>query len=489
MIDISHAQKRNIGFEYIIDQLTPSSPYGAALVKRIKIYAPSERERLEADLDNVERAVEAVREFPKRFSMLRRHMAALKDIRRSVETLDRLELSDVELFELKRYLLQLELIAPEFKEINRHARFHDIIIEPLTCALNILDPDGGRIAAFHISGGLSEKLASIRAEKRRIEDAIRAETKVEAREALRLKRTEIVAREDGEEDRLRRELCEKLAVYKRPILESMDNMARFDFTLARAALALRLNAKRPVITEGKMRLDGMINPQTAESLKARGSSFAPISIALERGAAVVTGANMGGKSVALKTIALNVFCAHCALFVFAENAELPLFDAMHLISEDLEDDSRGLSSFGAEIVRFNEALEDIKGKGLSLLLLDEFARGTNPEEGAMIVKGIVGYLGKMNAISVLTTHYDNVANHAAAHYRVVGLKGVDMDRLKAEIGPSGKGGVEIIERHMNYGLFLVEDSSGAPRDALNICRLLGMDGAVMEAITGKTRNP
>lgn len=107
---------------------------------------------------------------------------------------------------------------------------------------------------------------------------------MEAREALRLKRTEIVAREDGEEDRLRRELCEKLAVYKRPILESMDNMARFDFTLARAALALRLNAKRPVITEGKMRLDGMINPQTAESLKARGSSFAPISIALERGA-------------------------------------------------------------------------------------------------------------------------------------------------------------------------------------------------------------
>ncbi len=488
MIDISHAQRRNIGFQYIIDLLTPSSPYGEALVKRIKIYAPSEKEKLEADLDNVERAVEAIKEFPKRFSMLRRHMAALKDIRRSVEMLDRLELGDVELFELKRYLLELELIAPEFKEIDRHARFHDIIIEPLTCALDILDPDGGRIAAFHISGGLSEKLASIRAQKRKIEDAIRAETEVEAREALRLKRTGIVAQEDMEEGRIRRGLCGELAVYKRPILESMDNMARLDFTLARAALALRLNARRPVITQGKMRLNGMINPQAAESLRARGSGFAPISIALERGAAVITGANMGGKSVALKTIALNVLCAHCAMFVFAEGAELPLFDAMHLISEDLEDTSRGLSSFGAEIVRFNEALEDIKGKGLSLLLLDEFARGTNPDEGAMIVKGIVKYLGKMNAISVLTTHYDNVANYAAAHYRVAGLKGVDMDRLKAEIGSTGKGGVAIIERHMNYGLFLVEDSFGAPRDALNICRLLGMDGAVMEAITGGNTN-
>ncbi len=489
MIDISHAQRQNIGFQYIIDLLTPSSPYGEALVKRIKIYAPSEKEKLEADLDNVERAVEAIKEFPKRFSMLRRYMAALKDIRRSVEMLDRLELGDVELFELKRYLLQLELIAPEFKEINRHAHFHDITIEPLTCALDILDPDGGRIAAFHISGGLSEKLASIRAEKRKIEDAIRLEAEVEAREALRLKRTGIVAKEDMEEDRIRRGLCQKLAVYKRSILESMENMARLDYTLARAALALRLNARRPIITGGEMRLNGMINPQTAESLKARGSGFAPISIALERGAAVITGANMGGKSVALKTIALNVLCAHCAMFVFAKSAELPLFDAMHLISEDLEDTSRGLSSFGAEIVRFNEALEDIKGKGLSLLLLDEFARGTNPGEGAMIVKGIVKYLGKMNAISVLTTHYDNVANCAAAHYRVVGLNGVDMDRLKAEIGLSGKGGVGIIERHMNYGLFLVEDSSGAPRDALNICRLLGMDGAVMEAITGMTRNP
>ena len=342
MIDISHAQRQNIGFQYIIDLLTPSSPYGEALIRRIKIYAPSEKEKLEAELDNVERAVEAIKEFPKRFSMLRRYMAALKDIRRSVGMLDRLELGDVELFELKRYLLQLELIAPEFKEINRHARFHDITIEPLTCALDILDPDGGRIAAFHISGRLSEKLASIRAEKRKIEDAIRLETEVEAREALRLKRTEIVAREDMEEDRIRHGLCEKLAVYKRPILESMDNLARLDYTLARAALALRLNAKRPIITEGKMRLNGMVSPQTAESLKARGSGFAPISIALERGAAVITGANMGGKSVALKTIALNVLCAHCAMFVFAKSAELPLFDAMHLISEDLEDTSRGL---------------------------------------------------------------------------------------------------------------------------------------------------
>ena len=65
---------------------------------------------------------------------------------------------------------------------------------------------------------------------------------------------------------------------------------------------------------------------------------------------------------------------------FAKKAKLPLFGGIFIVSEDLEDIDRGLSSFGAEIVQFNETIaQAAETKGISLILLDEFARGTNPE--------------------------------------------------------------------------------------------------------------
>jgi len=58
-------------------------------------------------------------------------------------------------------------------------------------------------------------------------------------------------------------------------------------------------------------MEDMINPQIADVLEEKGKRFTPVSIALEKGATVITGANMGGKSVALKTIALNILLTQC----------------------------------------------------------------------------------------------------------------------------------------------------------------------------------
>ena len=170
---------------------------------------------------------------------------------------------------------------------------------------------------------------------------------------------------------------------------------------------------------------------------------------------------------------------HAGLLPTAKAAELPLLDGLFIISEDLENIDSGLSSFGAEIVRFNAMLKE--RRGLSLVMLDEFARGTNPEEGAMIVRGVVKYLDSLPDYAVLTTHYDNVASHAGRHYQVKGLRAMDIDKVKAQIA-SGEDGVAAIAACMDYGLFEVRGEADCPHDALNILRLLSLPEEILESI-------
>ena len=118
-----------------------------------------------------------------------------------------------------------------------------------------------------------------------------------------------------------------------------------------------------------------------------------------------------------------------------------------------------------------------------MILLDEFARGTNPEEGAMIVRAVTRYLNRQNVMAVLTTHYDGVAQEASLHYEVVGLRDMDTVRVKGEIAlASPEQGADVIASHMNYGLYRVTREQGCPRDARNICRLLSLSEEILRDI-------
>ena len=132
-------------------------------------------------------------------------------------------------------------------------------------------------------------------------------------------------------------------------------------------------------------------------------------------------------------------------------------------------------------MQFNRALSEAE-QGYSLLLLDEFARGTNPDEGAVIVKAVTQYLNGVNAISVLSTHYDRVAEAASRHYQIIGLKDADPAAIAREIGASVEDGVAAIARHMNYGLYRVEGRADCPKDALNICRMLSLKPEILALI-------
>ncbi len=490
-MSLNFAQQENIGFRYVVDALRCDSPYGDARVRRLRFYGSHEKDALLKDLRNICAVMATLEEKSDRYGRIERLMMQLKDIRRSVERCREIALNEVELFELKRFLLQSELIAPVFAEINEAAKLQDIEILAQSEALKLLDLDGQHAATFFIPDVYSKTLRAARKEKRRVEEELRRAQGEKERAPLMAERAKLAAVEDDEERHIRAELSEGLRPFLDGILGCMDAIGMFDFTLARAKLARRCGGVMPELTEDVIEMEDMVNPRIAEALQERKRSFTPVSISMGKGATVITGANMGGKSVALKTIALNAYVLSAGILPFAKQAKLPLFDGVHIVSEDLENVDRGLSSFGAEIVRFNEVLDECglseKAKGQAsgkhMLLLDEFARGTNPEEGAMIVKAVTRFLNRRDTFSVLTTHYDGVAEEAAAHYEVVGLRDMNTDKVKTEIDAARKeDGADVIAAHMNYGLYRVEKEQGCPRDALNICRLLSLEGEILHDI-------
>ena len=519
MINLPFAQRENIGFQYVLDALKPCSPYGEERVRELKPFELCEKTELQRQLSNIQRVLTVLEaeaidsgkkarpegpvcDLPEMQGELERIRSALEQGEGCQKALDKLllvfmtvknvrptakkcreaHLNEIELFELKRFLLKCDEMLPLFNQIQPVLQLEGISLKDTSGALDLLDPEHNRVASFYIFDGYSQTLRTLRKEKRELEEQIRRLPDGTEKEELQARRSRIAADEEHEEMRIRGELSEGLRPYIDDILHNMEAIADIDLTVEKACLALRYGGTMPRFTENTLSMTDMINPQIADAVQGRGKTFTPVSIALEKGATVITGANMGGKSVALKTIALNILLIQCGFFPFAKNASAPLFDGMYIISEDLENIDRGLSSFGGEMVRFNQVVNQIES-GFSFIMLDEFARGTNPDEGAAIVQSVTAYLNGKNAMTVLATHYDNVAQRGNAHYQVIGLKDLDVDKLQAEIAARGGDvGVELISQHMNYGLYRVEDKQDCPRDALNICRLLGMKPEILEMV-------
>ena len=262
-----------------------------------------------------------------------------------------------------------------------------------------------------------------------------------------------------------------------------------------ARLAAELGGVIPEIAEngGRIRYSGMFDPKLRALLREQGGDFTPVSLELDLGPTVITGANMGGKSVAVRAAALNAYLAVCGMPVFAQSLTLPHIPDMFLLAEDAEDARGGLSSFGGEMIRFDGILKEIAKKPGALVLIDEFARGTNPHEGAALVRAAVRYFNeKKTAFALITTHFDDVACLAPVHYQVMGLRRADEEELTRALSAAGTAGEgktggtdprrRLLAKYMDYGLFRADGASNPPRDALKICRALRISDEFMSFV-------
>lgn len=468
----------------MLNKLQGDSPFGEVLIRRSDFYEKERKQELLDEFDNVSQLLEKIEQSGDSLDRVRRSLMNFRDIENILKKLKFSYLHEVEFFELKSFMLNLSKLYEGYSGLELYlANVEFIDAEE---ALNILDPDKNRVAPFYLSEQYSKELFDIRNEKNRVELLMRSETDKEVFEKLKTERLNITVKEEAAETAVKKDLSDKLRPFLPMFRKNVDAIGKLDFAIQKAMLAKTYGAVCPKITEGTdspaVFVD-MKNPEVEEALRERERSFTPLSIALKQGTTLLTGANMGGKSVAVKTVVLNICLCQMGFFAFAKSAQTPLFDGIYLISEDLQSISHGLSTFGGEIVQFNNIAQKAQQEFL-LIALDEFARGTNPEEGALIVRAVSLYLNRLKSVSILTTHYDNVASDNFGIYQVAGLKDADFKRLSEKLsdGSNAAVGVDLISEYMDYRLLQVHGHVEPPRDALNICRLLGTTRDLLDAI-------
>lgn len=499
MISLTYEQKEELGYKAVRDLLEPVSPYGKKRLKEEGFYGPDQETELENELENVSLLTAALAADESALQQLRQDLSGLKELSGSLRRCENESLTEVELFELTAFCLRLESLIPKAQALPGYAVLDGVNFQPVDGVLKILDPSGSGRLSFYVEDSRSPKLKAAREEKRHLERLLRESSGGSAgmkrcpvsenstagtlpsglaREEILLKRQKAAGAEEAALGEIYAGMSRDLRPYLAVLSADISAAGRLDACLAKALLARRFSCVRPEIGGEILRLKGAVHLPVAKALEERNRCFTPIDIELPKGVTVLTGANMGGKSVALKTVALNLALALSGCFVFAEVAQIPLFDRLELINKDLSDAARGLSSFGGEILRFNEAAEHLKEGGLSFILMDEFARGTNAREGAAIARGTVKYLAGKNALTLLATHYDGAAAYAARHYQVKGLKKLEETPEEAAPGNS-LDALRQIENAMDYGLIPVETEAACPQDALTICRLLGLPQEIL----------
>ena len=466
---LSKKMADEVGFSFVAEKLECFSYYGAVKIREMNA-AFVDSQKLSDYCGSINHAeifyniskLSELHEY--QVESIQDLLSNFKNISGIIKKLEFVYLSEVELFEIKRFLRGLEKFIDLWNKVN--FQLDGLHFIEMTVALNMLDPKNQRIAVFLIPDDYSPGLKAARQKKALIEALI---DKHGMTDELIKKRATIAADEEKHEQAALEHLTNKLKPFVPSFKLNMENIGLLDFTLAKAVLASHAAAACPTISSHGLRLKNMWNPKTQEELKKKGRTFINISIELEPGSTVLIGANMGGKSLTIKTVLLNVLLANMGFFVFADLGDVPLFDDVFFIDEGAGNDF--LSSFGAEVMQINEAVKNLAEKKL-FIALDEPARTTNPAEGSKIVRGIVSYLAKQQSTSLISTHYGNVQENAGAVYQTAsfsydGLGSADADNLA---------------KFIKYELRKVDANTTIPTEAINLCKILGMNPSLLAEI-------
>lgn len=362
-------------------------------------------------------------------------------------------LDDIQLFEVKRF----SLLVSEISELLSSIGYNTVSLPSLEKVISILDPDNQRVAHFYIYPSYNSVLAGLRKKQERLKDENPTES-----EEIRLKCMEI-------EDDIRQELSQALYEFANSLMDALDSVAYLDILLAKAAQAKRMNLSKPKMVVDNTSYTGLFNPQLKELLTKKNKEFQAIDINLYESPCLITGANMAGKTVVLKTIALAQYLFQFGFFVPAIKANIvPVEDIMLSIGDD-QSEMNGLSSFAAEMMNINAIIKAVHSKKRILALIDELARTTNPEEGRAIVNATIDILDAGNIRSLVTTHYSGL-NTSCRKLRV---KGLMTDKITGDIN------IKNINDYMDYSL--VENNDDVvPMEALRIAAVLGIDKQLLE---------
>ena len=218
---------------------------------------------------------------------------------------------------------------------------------------------------------------------------------------------ELELAEKAEKERILRLLTELTAAHSTALLVNMELLGKLDFLVSCARMALRFRCEVPAVGESdNLTLMHARHPLLIlESEREEEFEVVPLELDLpgERRALVITGPNMGGKTVALKTVGLLSAMAMSGLPIPADSAShVPHFTGIFADIGDEQSIGDSLSSFAAHVRRWKEAA--LAAGGDSLVLLDEIGGATDPEEGTPFSQALLEELVGRGAYVLITTH-------------------------------------------------------------------------------------
>ncbi len=271
--------------------------------------------------------------------------------------------------------------------------------------------------------------------------------------------------EKRELERILRELTAEVRGAADSIRQNLEGLTRFDMLAAKARLGNQMEAYLPVVSEeDRLYLREAYNPilllKNLELPEEKKEKVVPLTMELtgEERCLIITGPNAGGKSVAMKTLGLCAMMVQSGLPIPArDSSELPVYGGLYVDMGDDQSIENDLSTFSSRLEWMREAMEESDER--SLVLIDEAAAGTDPEEGGALFRALIEELIKRRARVLVTTHHGSLKVFAHEHPGAVnGSMEFDQETLSPTYRfqkgvPGSSYAFEIAERmHLDGGL-------------------------------------
>lgn len=465
------------GFQYIIDALNLISAAGRrALLDFPFLTTP---EAVNAELDNLETVIDviSVTDNIHTVSEIKHHLMCLHDSQGTVANLSQHSvINEVELFEVKNIAYTAAAVSRSAEPLGLKEIFS---LPDLSDVFSLLDPDQTGLPHFYIYDSYHPDLPDIRKRLKQLQ------SRTDDPEAATL-HADLFAQHNDIQHSVEASLSQKLWSSADRLALAVKRLAYIDLLFAKAGLASAWNLTRPQISPSNKQqaedpqaikhssiqaftqYKGLFNPRLLHRNQEHRLRYQPIDIIVHPGLCLITGANMAGKTVLLKTLGIAQLLTQFGMYVPAESATVSLVDDVIFCIGDEQNEMNGLSSFASEIIKISEVVQLSASQRL-LILIDEPARTTNPVEGKAIVQALSDILISRDSFSLVTTHYSQLG----VPCRRLRIAGFREDLATAALSP------ENINLFMDYSL--VEDNSDTvPQEALRIATLLQCDADLVQ---------
>ena len=198
------------------------------------------------------------------------------------------------------------------------------------------------------------------------------------------------------------------------IEDCMDIIAHLDFIHAKALIAQETDAHMPVLEpQPEMEWYHATHPVLLLSLRRQGKEIVPLDISLDSShrLLIISGPNAGGKSVCLKTAGIVQYMAQCGMLPpLYENSHMGVFSSIFVDIGDDQSIENDLSTYSSHLRNMKFFLQ--KGDSSTLVLIDEFGGGTEPQIGGAIAQAVLEQFNQKKMWGVITTHYQNLKHFA-----------------------------------------------------------------------------